>query len=144
MMDAGWSTRPGHFCHKDTNALNTVGYKELFQPSTALPRRSRRTLITRTRQFAKRQMTWFKRTQKPHGFPTNQSRRTAAERRTEVNGSKEVPHEQVPPLTILIPSPRTLSSMSSLLPDGELSTDEKRAESLVSKDRLGSAVSGNR
>ena len=48
--------------YREENALNTVGYKELFQhlDGTMSLEEAVELVITRTRQFAKRQMTWFK------------------------------------------------------------------------------------
>ncbi len=62
------------FPHRHLNALNTVGYKELFQwlsnhwaLSTALEK-----IKTNTRRYAKRQLTWFRRDQKAHWFHPDQ------------------------------------------------------------------------
>jgi len=63
MMEAGWLDETRALLpHRDTNALNTVGYKELFQhlDGTLSLEEAVELVITRTRQFAKRQMTWFK------------------------------------------------------------------------------------
>ena len=63
MMEAGWLDETRALLpHRDTNALNTVGYKELFQhlDGTLSLEEAVELVITRTRQFAKRQMTWFR------------------------------------------------------------------------------------
>ena len=63
MMEAGWLDEARALLpHRDANALNTVGYKELFQhlDGTLSLDEAVELVITRTRQFAKRQMTWFK------------------------------------------------------------------------------------
>ncbi len=63
MMDNGWleeamSVHP----HKHLNALNTVGYKELFSyfDNKMSFEDAKEKIKTNTRRFAKRQMTWFK------------------------------------------------------------------------------------
>ena len=73
MMDAGWLDETKALLpHRDANALNTVGYKELFQhlDGTLSLEEAVELVITRTRQFAKRQMTWFKKDPTPRGLRT--------------------------------------------------------------------------
>lgn len=64
MMESGWiEEAKSLFDHRNLNALNTVGYKELFQHLEGkIDLNEAIELIkVHTRQFAKRQMTWFKR-----------------------------------------------------------------------------------
>lgn len=53
------------FKHRDLNALNTVGYKELFEhfEGTTSLEEAIASIKQNTRRFAKRQITWFKRTE---------------------------------------------------------------------------------
>ena len=63
MMEAGWLEEAKALLpHRHENALNTVGYKELFEhlDGKCTLDESVEWIVTRTRQFAKRQMTWFK------------------------------------------------------------------------------------
>ena len=63
MMRQGWLQETRELMrYREENALNTVGYKELFQhlEGTMSLEEAVELVITRTRQFAKRQMTWFK------------------------------------------------------------------------------------
>lgn len=63
MMQAGWLEETNALLpHRGENALNTVGYKELFQhlDGTLSLDEAVELVINRTRQFAKRQMTWFR------------------------------------------------------------------------------------
>lgn len=63
MMQAGWLEETKALLpHRGENALNTVGYKELFQhlDGTLSLDEAVELVINRTRQFAKRQMTWFR------------------------------------------------------------------------------------
>ena len=63
MMEAGWLEEDRALLpHRHENALNTVGYKELFEhlDGTCSLDEAVEWIVTRTRQFAKRQMTWFK------------------------------------------------------------------------------------
>jgi tRNA dimethylallyltransferase len=62
-----------YFRHKNLNALNTVGYKELFawlenrlDLNTAIEK-----IKTNTRRYAKRQLTWFKRYDDAQWFEPN-------------------------------------------------------------------------
>jgi len=64
MMDQGWLEEARALSHlKDANALNTVGYKELFRHlrGECTLERAMEDLVTHTQQFAKRQLTWFQR-----------------------------------------------------------------------------------
>ena len=62
MIDAGWIEETRALLpYRNQNALNTVGYKELIEHldgKLTLEEAMKRIAIT-TRQFAKRQMTWF-------------------------------------------------------------------------------------
>ena len=63
MMEAGWLEEAKALLHhRRENALNTVGYKELFEflDGKCSLDEAVEWIVTRTRQFAKRQMTWFK------------------------------------------------------------------------------------
>lgn len=63
MMEAGWLEEAKALLpHRHENALNTVGYKELFEhlDGKCTLDEAVEWIVTRTRQFAKRQMTWFK------------------------------------------------------------------------------------
>jgi len=58
--------------HRSNNALNTVGYKELFtylDGDVSLERAIEK-IKTNTRRYAKRQLTWFKRDPNIHWFTT--------------------------------------------------------------------------
>ena len=62
MVEAGWLEEARALLpHRHENALNTVGYKELFEhhDGTCSLDEAVEWIVTRTRQFAKRQMTWF-------------------------------------------------------------------------------------
>lgn len=63
MMEAGWLEEAKALLpHRNTNALNTVGYKELFEhmDGTMTLDQAVDLIVTHTRQFAKRQRTWFR------------------------------------------------------------------------------------
>lgn len=63
MMAQGWLEEVQALLpYRESNALNTVGYKELFQhlDGTMPLEDAMAQLTTKTRQFAKRQMTWFR------------------------------------------------------------------------------------
>ena len=83
MMDAGWLEETRRLIPlRSENALNTVGYKELFQHLDGdMPLEDAVDLvITHTRQFAKRQMTWFRKDPRTTWFPyTHDSRGHALE-----------------------------------------------------------------
>ena len=83
MMDAGWLEETQRLIPlRSENALNTVGYKELFQHLDGdMPLEDAVDLvITHTRQFAKRQMTWFRKDPRTTWFPyTHESRSRALE-----------------------------------------------------------------
>ena len=83
MMDAGWLEETQCLIPlRSQNALNTVGYKELFQHLDGdMPLEDAVDLvITHTRQFAKRQMTWFRKDPRTTWFPyTHESRSRALE-----------------------------------------------------------------
>ena len=83
MMDSGWLEETRCLIPlRSENALNTVGYKELFQHLDGdMPLEDAVDLvITHTRQFAKRQMTWFRKDPRTTWFPyTHDSRGHALE-----------------------------------------------------------------
>ena len=56
--------------HKDLNALQTVGYRELFQylDGTLILEKAVEEIKKNTRRFAKRQGTWFRKNQHIHWF----------------------------------------------------------------------------
>jgi tRNA dimethylallyltransferase len=64
MVDAGLveEARKYHD-YRDINALNTVGYKEIFQylDGNITLERAKELIKRDTRRYAKRQITWFKR-----------------------------------------------------------------------------------
>jgi tRNA dimethylallyltransferase len=65
MMDAGWIEEAGKVQDKKhLNSLNTVGYKELFEYLAGVYSLEdcEELIVRETQRFAKRQMTWFKRT----------------------------------------------------------------------------------
>jgi len=71
MFEAGLLTEAlENYKHKDLNALQTVGYRELFdyfeQKSTL--EQAKEQIKTNTRRFAKRQITWFKRLENVNWF----------------------------------------------------------------------------
>ncbi len=62
--------------YKDLNALQTVGYKELFgflDGKISLSDAVERIKIS-TRQYAKRQLTWFKKDKEINWFAPNRSK----------------------------------------------------------------------
>lgn len=63
MIDDGWlSEAMSVYPYKHLNALNTVGYKEMFAhfDGKMSIEEAKEKIKTNTRRFAKRQMTWFK------------------------------------------------------------------------------------
>ena len=63
MIDSGLLDEAKNLYHyKNLNALNTVGYKELFEyfDKKISLERAIENIKTNTRRYAKRQMTWFK------------------------------------------------------------------------------------
>ena len=101
MMDYGWldETR-GLLPHRSENALNTVGYKELFEHLDGLLTKEQALdlLITHTRQFAKRQMTWFKKDSATIWFANDNSNRADTLRRAVDHAEQEVQRLQGTPL----------------------------------------------
>ncbi|MEE2919433.1 MAG: tRNA (adenosine(37)-N6)-dimethylallyltransferase MiaA [Bacteroidota bacterium] len=101
MIAAGWLEETRALLpHRLENALNTLGYKELFEHldgnltmNEALER-----LVTRTRQFAKRQMTWFKKDTTTTWFQYDASNRDVAMRQALDHALKEVERLQGTPL----------------------------------------------
>ena len=71
MIKNGWlKEAESMFNFRDVNALNTVGYKELFNYISGewtLEKAIER-IKTNTRRYAKRQLTWFKRDDEIHWF----------------------------------------------------------------------------
>ena len=51
------------YCHKDLNALNTVGYKEIFEylDNKCTIEEAIERIKGNTRKYARKQLTWFKR-----------------------------------------------------------------------------------
>lgn len=71
MMEAGWiEEAKALFPHKHLNALNTVGYKELFEyfENKLTLEEAVEKIETNTRRYAKRQRTWFKKDKAIHWF----------------------------------------------------------------------------
>lgn len=76
MMEAGWLDEVRALLpHEGQNALNTVGYKELFAhlKGELSLEEAVELLITHTRQFAKRQLTWFQKDPHVQWFDFNES-----------------------------------------------------------------------
>lgn len=74
MVEAGLEDEARRLHPKaDCNALQTVGYQEWFEYFDGKRSRERAigSIQTHTRQFAKRQMTWFRRMQQVHWFDAN-------------------------------------------------------------------------
>lgn len=76
MMEAGLEAEARSvYAHKDAEALRTVGYVELFdyfEGKTDLPT-AIEAIKTNTRQYARRQMTWFRRNPAIHWFSDAES-----------------------------------------------------------------------
>ena len=74
MLEAGWLEETKNLLpYRNENAMNTVGYKELLahlDGEMSLEDAQVRIVIS-TRQFAKRQMTWFKKDQTIKWFDFN-------------------------------------------------------------------------
>ena len=74
MLEAGWLEETKNLLpYRNENAMNTVGYKELLahlDGEMSLEDAQERIVIS-TRQFAKRQMTWFKKDQTIKWFDFN-------------------------------------------------------------------------
>lgn len=101
MMDAGWlEETKALLSHRSDNALNTVGYKELFQhlDGTMPLEQAVELVITRTRQFAKRQMTWFKKDPNTTWFPHDRNTRDEVLQRALTHAMSEVKRLQGTPL----------------------------------------------
>lgn len=74
MMRNGWlEEAQGLYPHRQLNALNTVGYKELFAcfDGECSLEKAVEDIKTHTRRYAKRQMTWFKRDAEMSEIPMN-------------------------------------------------------------------------
>ena len=71
MLEKGWIEEAKSVIrYRNLNALNTVGYKELFQyldGNLSLDEAVEK-IKTNTRRYAKRQLTWFKRDKEMHWF----------------------------------------------------------------------------
>jgi tRNA dimethylallyltransferase len=71
MLEAGWlDEAKAVFPYRHLNALNTVGYKELFahfDGDYSLEEAVQK-IETNTRRYAKRQMTWFRKDKDIHWF----------------------------------------------------------------------------
>ena len=103
MMAAGWLDETKALLpHRDANALNTVGYKELFQhlDGTLSLEEAVELVITRTRQFAKRQMTWFKKDPSTTWFAYDASTREEAMKRAVGHATQQVQRLQGQPLPL--------------------------------------------
>ena len=77
MMDSGLEEEARSVFHqKHLNALNTVGYKELFDYFDGKTDRETaiRMIKQNTRNYAKRQLTWFKRDPQIHWFPPSREK----------------------------------------------------------------------
>ena len=74
MLEAGWLEETKNLLpYRNENAMNTIGYKELLahlDGEMSLEDAQERIVIS-TRQFAKRQMTWFKKDQTIKWFDFN-------------------------------------------------------------------------
>ncbi|MBN2638246.1 MAG: tRNA (adenosine(37)-N6)-dimethylallyltransferase MiaA [Bacteroidales bacterium] len=71
MLEAGWTEEARiMFPHKHLNALNTVGYKELFSyfEGKLTLEEAVEKIETNTRRYAKRQRTWFRKDKDIHWF----------------------------------------------------------------------------
>lgn len=74
MLDDGWEDEARHlWIYKDKRALDTVGYRELFDYFDGVITREEcvEWIKIRTRQYAKRQMTWFKKDKDYHWVEAN-------------------------------------------------------------------------
>ena len=93
MMEAGWLEEARALLpHRHENALNTVGYKELFEhlDGTCSLDEAVEWIVTRTRQFAKRQMTWFKKDASTTWFDYTADTRDAQMKRALAFGVEQV------------------------------------------------------
>jgi tRNA dimethylallyltransferase len=101
MMEAGWLEETRQLLPlRHENALNTVGYKELFQhvEGTLALDEAVRLVITHTRQFAKRQMTWFRKDSSTTWFDCPADSRDDALHRAVEHVQREVLKLQGTPL----------------------------------------------
>ena len=101
MMEAGWLEETQCLVpHRSENALNTVGYKELFEhlDGRLTKEQALELLITHTRQFAKRQMTWFKKDPATTWFAYDNSNREGALQQAVEHAAREVQRLQGTPL----------------------------------------------
>lgn len=81
MMDAGWLEETKSLLpFEGHNALNTVGYKELFQHlhGQCSLEQALDDIIVHTRQFAKRQLTWFQKDEDVVWFDFDEHNQTQA------------------------------------------------------------------
>ena len=75
MLDNGWLEEARSlYSNRHLNALNTVGYKELFAyfDDKMSFKEAKEKIKTNTRRFAKRQMTWFKKDKEIRWFKPEQ------------------------------------------------------------------------
>lgn len=101
MVEAGWLDETQALLpYRSENALNTVGYKELFEhlDGHMTMDQALELLITHTRQFAKRQMTWFKKDPATTWFAYDESNREDAIGQAMEHGVREVQRLQGTPL----------------------------------------------
>ena len=100
MLDLGWLQETHALLpFRASNALNTVGYKELFQHidgDVSLDEALALT-VTHTRQFAKRQMTWFRKDAHTIWFPYTAESRSATLKEAAAFAIQEVQRLQDTP-----------------------------------------------
>lgn len=76
MLESGWVEEAKKVIkYRDHNALNTVGYKELFDyfDNKISFEEARDKIKTSTRRYAKRQMTWFRKDKDINWFKTDET-----------------------------------------------------------------------
>ena len=104
MMAQGWLDEVQALLpYRETNALNTVGYKELFQhlDGTMPLEDAMAQLTTKTRQFAKRQMTWFRKDPKTTWFDFDVATRASTLEQAAAHAVAQTSGSPLPPDTNL-------------------------------------------
>ena len=104
MMAQGWLDEVQALLpYRETNALNTVGYKELFQhlDGTMPLEDAMAQLTTKTRQFAKRQMTWFRKDPRTTWFDFDADTRTSTLEQAAAHAVAQATGSPLPPDTNL-------------------------------------------
>lgn len=104
MMAQGWLDEVQALLpYRETNALNTVGYKELFQhlDGTMPLEDAMAQLTTKTRQFAKRQMTWFRKDPKTTWFDFDVDTRASTLEQAAAHAVAQTSGSPLPPDTNL-------------------------------------------